>query len=144
MESGSKIRNKYTFGYKASVAKINKILAAISNKSLSRRAIAEEIHLTHRYTKLYIDHLLAEKKIYISEWKFENQGNRPMFWPYYRAGNKKNKPKPPNLTRSQKCKRYREKLVKDLDRLDKFNMKRRLRRLVIKPDWSVAWMMNNA
>ena len=143
MASGLKILNRYSFSHKASVSKINKILDALSHKALCREQISETIHVTPRHAKIYIEHLLAEKKIYISEWKFENQGRRNMLWPYYRVGNKKNKPKPPNLTSSQKCKRYREKLVKDIDRLDKLKMKRKVKNLVIKPDWTATWIMNN-
>ena len=63
-----------------------------------------------------------------------------MYWPYYRAGNKKSKAKPLNLTSSEKCKRYRKKLLADDDRLDKLKSKRRLKRIIAKPDWTTSWI----
>ena len=141
MESGLKSLNKYSFSSKAATTKINKILTSLSEKPLCRHDIAELIHSNYRHAKNYIDYLLAEKKIYISKWCLEHKGDRTMFWPYYQIGDKKSKPKPPNLTQAQKCKRYRKKLSTDEDRLDRIKSKRRNRRQVIKPDWTAAWMM---
>lgn len=141
MACGSKILNKYAFKTQASVAKINKILTILSDKALCRHEISKEIHVNYRHTKNYIDYLLAEKKIYISAWRLENKGERTMYWPYYRTGDKKSKPKPANLTQSEKSKRYRKKLSKDEDRLERINRNRRLKRVTIKPDWTASWMM---
>jgi hypothetical protein len=141
MASGSKIHNKYAFRTYAAIAKVKKILNILSEKSLCRHDIAKEIHVTYKYSKMYIDYLLAEKKIYISAWKLEEKGSRVMHWPYYRAGDNPSKPKPPNLTREERCKRYREKLSKDADRREKRNRKRRVNRVKIKPDWTTAWIL---
>lgn len=140
MESGSKIFNRYSFSSKASRQKIEKILTILSQKSLSRKEISEQIHVNYRHTKNYIDHLINTKQIYISLWKFETQGELTRNWPYYKAGNKSSKPKPDALTISEKCKRYRQKLKKDDDRKEKLNLKRRAKRLTIKPDWTTSWI----
>lgn len=140
MESGLKILERYSFSTQASRQKIDKILQLISSTQLCRRQISEQIHVNLRHTKNYIDYLLANKQIYISEWKFELQGERLMNWPYYRAGDKKSKPKPKNLSLSEKGKRYRKKLNKDEDRKEKINFKRRAKRLTIKPDWTSTWI----
>lgn len=144
MEFGLKVSKKYSFSTQAATTKINKILDILSEKSLSRREIASQIHASFGHTRNYLNYLISEKKIYISSWKFDETGKKNMFRPCYRLGNKKNKPKPAKLTCSQRAARYREKLSKDLDRLDRVNMKRRLRRSVIKPDWTATWLMNNA
>lgn len=141
MESGLKALNKYSFSTKASVAKINKILSLLSNKALCRHEIANEIHVNHRHTKNYLDYLLAENKIYVSKWCLENKGDRTMFWPYYRTGDKKSKKKPANLNASQKSKRYRQKLSKDDDRKEIINLRRRTKRRTIKPDWTASWLL---
>jgi hypothetical protein len=143
MESGSKILNRYSFSSQASISKINKLLDVLSKKALCRDEISKEIHVNYRHAKNYINHLLAEKKIYVSEWKLENQGERTMFWPYYRTGNRKSKPRPANLSPSERCKRYRKKLETDDIRKDRLNKKRRLKRLIIKPDWTASWMMES-
>ncbi len=141
MASGLKIFNKYAFSNQSSVSKINKILTILSDKSLCRHEIAEQIHVTLNHTKNYINFLLLQKKIYISAWKLESKGKRTLFWPYYRAGDRPNKKKPANLTYTEKSRRYREKLSKDADRKEKANRKRRLKRATIKPDWTAAWIM---
>lgn len=140
MESGLKTLDKYSFSSKASRQKIEKILSLLSKKSLSRKEISEQIHVNYSHTKNYIDYLLITKQIYISLWKFETQYKSTRNFPYYRAGNKKSKPKPNALTVSEKCKRYREKLKKDDDRREKSNFKRRVRRRTIKPDWTSSWI----
>lgn len=140
MASGLKILDRYSFSSKASRQKIEKILSLLSQKSLSRKEISEQIHVNYRHTKNYIDYLLNTKQIYISLWKFETQDKLTRNFPYYRAGNKKSKPKPSALTVSEKCKRYREKLKKDDDRREKSNFKRRARRRTIKPDWTSTWI----
>lgn len=141
MASGLKILNKYSFSTQAAKLKIEKIIRLLSEKELSRRDLSEQVHLAYRHTKTYIDYLLLTKQIYISVWKLEAQGERTMSWPYYRAGDKKSKPKPDILTVAEKCKRYRKKLKKDDDRKEKANLRRRAKRITIKPDWTAAWLM---
>lgn len=143
MESGLKILNRYSFSSKAAQLKIEKILAATSSQSLSRNKLAEIAHLSKAHIKNYVKYLIDTKQIYISSWRLEKQGKQIRFWPYYHAGNKKSKPKPEKLSVSERSKRYREKLQKDVDRLEKRNFKRRAKRLTIKPDWTAAWMMES-
>lgn len=140
MESGLKILNRYSFSSTAAKLKINKILAAVSHRSLSRKQLSEIAHLSDVHIKNYINYLIATNKIYISTWKLEQQGKQIRFWPYYHAGCKKSKPKPEKLSSSERSKRYREKLKKDVDRLEKRNFKRRAKRLTIKQDWTSTWI----
>lgn len=140
MESGSKITKKYSFKSKACRQKIEKILELISTEKLCRRQISEQIHVNVPHTSNYINYLMANKLIYISSWKLELQGERVMFYPYYRAGDKKSKPKPKNISIAQKSKRYREKLNKDEERKEKINSRRRTKRITVKPDWTTSWI----
>lgn len=140
MESGSKTPKRYSFKSKASQQKIEKILDLISINQLCRRQISEQIHVNMPHTSNYIKYLLANKLIYISSWKLELQGERVMSYPYYRSGSKKSKPKPANLSIIEKSKRYREKLKKDEDRKEKINLRRKTKRMKIKPDWTTSWI----
>jgi hypothetical protein len=143
MESGSKIFKKYSFSTKAAVIKINKILAILSDNSFTMHEIANQIHATFDHTRYYMKYLISEKKIYISSWQIDESSGRRLCRPCYRTGNRPDKPRPEKLTHYEKCLRYREKLAKDFDRLDKANIRRRLKRSVIKPDWTATWLMNN-
>jgi hypothetical protein len=142
MASGSKI-SRYSFSTVAAKQKIEKILAATSEKALSRNQIKELIHVTHSYCNVYIRFLMNTKQIYISTWKLETQGERTMQWPYYKAGNQKSKAKPKALSISEKCKRYRKKLSKDADRVENLNMRRRAKRIKAKPDWTTSWIKSS-
>ncbi len=141
--SGSRI-SKYSFNFAASQAKIKKILSILSEKEMASPEIIELIHLNKSHLHNYIKYLTITKQIYISSWKMTKFGQRTMSWPFYRAGSKKSKPKPPPLTKSEKCKRYRQNIKKDEEKLDVINAKRRAKRIKIKPDWMTQWITQNS
>ncbi len=142
--SGLKTPDKrYSFTTQATTKKLEKIISLLSEKPMTVEEIANEIHVTYRHCKNYIAYLVDEKKIYVSTWKLFTQGKSTRHWPFYSAGNKKSKPKV-TLSPNEKCKRYREKLKKDDEKMEIINKKRRAKRLKIKADWTAAWIMQNS
>lgn len=146
MVSGSKNKylNRYSFTTLAAKQRIQRILEALSKKSMCHNEIEKIAFVNHSHTRIYIKHLVQTNQIYISKWVLEKQGNRTMYWPYYSAGNKKSKPKPEALSVSEKCKRYRKKLMKDEDRREEANFRRRAKRIKAKSDWKTSWTINSS
>lgn len=146
MVSGSKNKylNRYSFTTLAAKQRIQRILEALSKKSMCHNEIEKIAFVNHSHTRIYIKHLVQTNQIYISKWVLEKQGNRTMYWPYYSTGNKKSKPKPEALSVSEKCKRYRKKLSKDEERRDALNFRRRAKRMKAKSDWKTSWTINSS
>ncbi len=120
------------------------MLAMLSEKEMCAMDIREKACIAYSHSVNYLSYLLGKKLIYISSWKLEKHGKRTMHWPYYKAGSKKSKPKPENLSNAEKSKRYREKLKKDVHKVSIQNAKRRNKRIKVKPDWTAAWIMQSS
>lgn len=133
MEPGSKILSRYTLTSNVSKIKIEKILKFVKNEARCSDDIEKEIYASKSCIKYYIRYLLQQKLIYIHDWIFCTKGKRTMSYAHYKAGNLPSKEKPKPLTFSKKSIRYREKLKKDIDRLDLANAKRRAKRYKIQP-----------
>lgn len=140
-ESGSKKKNRYSFKTQAAQAKIKKILDLTKETPMCAPDLRKNVFLEYGQMRNYLKYLLEKKLIYICKYKIETHGGRTMQWAYYKAGDKKSKPKPKALTCAEKCRRYREIMKTDLERIDKNNAKRRLKRLKVKTDWTAQWIM---
>lgn len=138
MALGSKILNRYSFDSTPAKVKINKILTLLKDKQQCSLDISEAIHVSKSCVKCYIKYLLQEKLIYIDSWVLCTKGKRTMFYAFYKTGNLRNKTKPKPLTEAQKSKRFRNKMKKDIDRIDLANAKRRIKRYKIQP--ADSWM----
>lgn len=131
---------KYTFTYEASLKKKEKILSLLSEESMSLRQLCDEICISIQHIRSYIQILKGQKLVYINKWKFELNGKRWMQMAYFKAGNKKDAQKPPKLTNAERCKRHHKKRQADPERTQKHNIKRRIKRIKPKSDWTSEWI----
>lgn len=139
MASSSKT-NRYSFAFEASRRKKEKIVSLLSENSMSLKQLCDAVFITMQHIRHYVKALKEEKQVYISTWKFELNGNRWMQIAYFKAGNRPDAKKPPPLTNAERCKRHYKKSRADAENLDKMNLKRRLRRIKPKADWTSSWI----
>lgn len=116
------------FRMPAAVAKINKILALLSEKPMSIWQLCEQVHTVRRTMQVYLNHLHDNKKIYYSTYKYEKVGNRIMPTRYYKAGNHKDAKKPAPLPAIKRSQIARDRMNQDEEKKEFFLAKRRARR----------------
>lgn len=141
------MRKQLSFKTNIAKAKIEKILNLITTKQLTNKQISDLIHVTHKHCKVYINHLLENKKIYISSWKKEKTETGFSLAPYYKKGSKENVLKPNPIDERTKHRRFIEKRRKDKERYEKYLENRRLKyakkKIQPKQDWASFWIKPN-
>lgn len=138
------MRKQLSFKSNIAKAKIEKILSLITTKQLTNKQISELIHVNHKHCKVYINHLLENKKIYISSWRKEKTETGFSLAPYYKKGGKENALKPKPIDEITKHRRFVEKRRKDKERYEAYLENRRLKyakkKIQPKSDWSSSWI----
>lgn len=138
------MRNELKFNSEIAKSKISKIIALISKKQMTNEEISELIHINVKHCKTYINHLLQNKRIYVSGWRKKKTLQSFIYIPCYKVGCKENVPKPTPTPKSVKYKTYVERRKKDFDRQEMHLLKRRLNyaKKKIKPirDWTTFWI----
>ncbi len=120
--------NKMAFRMPAAVAKINKILALLSEKAMNLQQLCDEVHAVNRTMRMYLNYLHDNKQIYYSTYKYEKVGNRVMPNRYYKAGIHKDAKKPPPLPTKKRSQLARDRMNQDEEKKEFFLAKRRARR----------------
>ncbi len=119
---------KMAFRMPAAVAKINKILALLSEKAMNIQQLCEEVHTVNRTMREYLNYLHDNKKIYYSTYKYEKVGNRIMPSRYYKAGSYRDAKKPAPLPPKKRSQLARDRMNLDEEKKEFFLAKRRARR----------------
>lgn len=141
------MRNVLKFNSNIAKAKISKITDLIKDRQLTNEQISNLIHINSNHCKVYLNHLLENKKIYISAWRKKQTLTSFIYVACYKAGCKENVPKPPPTPKAVKYKIYANKRKKDFDRQEAYLLKRRMNyaKKKTKPiqDWTTSWIRRN-
>ena len=103
------------------------ILETLSNKSLTKKELADVLGISSRSTQRYVTHLRKTKLIYVDYWKrLDHKATQ-----YFKTGNKKDAAKPRALKDSERSRKYRKSM--DDETKDFYLAKRRAKR------WADKW-----
>jgi hypothetical protein len=103
------------FTRKHSAERVNQIIEYLHGKGKTVHQLSRKFGICRRSMDAYLSHLLGEnggeKRIYVAKW-IEVKGGNIHFSQVYKAGNKKDAPRPPRVANAVLAKRYRDGKVK--------------------------------
>lgn len=138
--------HKMQFNRPASLAKIDRILEMLTKRGMTVHEVSDALPLTKRNTLDYLTHLHKCGRIFIEKWVRDVDHSERMYpRPMFRAGiNRDDAPKPEPLTADQRKKRAWARIKEDPDRHMTYTLKKRVKRLKLRPDRAAAWMFGAA
>lgn len=108
-------------------ARMNFILEILSNKSLTKKELADVLGISSRSTQRYVTYLRKTKLIYVDYWKrLDHKAVQ-----HFKTGDKKDAAKPRALNDSERSKKYRQSM--DDETKDFYLARRRAKR------WADKW-----
>ena len=108
-------------------ARMDFILETLSNKSLTKKELADVLGISSRSTQRYVTYLRKTKLIYVDYWKrLDHKAVQ-----HFKTGDKKDAAKPRALKPSERSKKYRKTM--DEEKKDFYLAKRRAKR------WADKW-----
>lgn len=131
------------FNTELSLRRIEQIQKFLRSVDATVQEIADNIHMTKRWTYEYVNHLHDNKKIHIASYRKTVRPNKSGSWiPVYCWGEAKDAKRPRAKTMAENSKKYRNNPDRREDLLEKNRRKRRLKSIVPVRDWTAAWIPN--
>lgn len=138
-----------SFKFKSSLDKLDRLVGALSTP-MTRHEIQLAMHMGKRTVNTYIAKLMEEgnKRVYIKDWKREQEGQKTHLRPVYAAGKKRDKKKPAPLTNAEINRRQYARIKANPEKYAIHLMKERhrmsMRNFKPRPDIAAAWLFGKA
>lgn len=137
--------NGCKFIFASARIKIDRILELIAETPLTRLEIMTKLYISQRHAMTLLSYLHDEKKIHIAKWSHEGiNGKKAHLRPMYKAGSKKDVPKPAALTINQINKRSYARLKQDPEKyaiyLRDQNQRQKDKNFVPRMDIAASWI----
>ncbi len=119
--------------------RITQIIEALHGRALCVDQVAAEIALCRAQAGRYLRQLHDAGVIYVADWTTRKEG-RSTRLEVYRLGSRRDVPRPPNMTKTERQAAYKARIYADPEQYDKFKAINRARRRPTTRDPLVAAM----